>query len=89
MLSYLWKRDNSSVLWGALERADAEIHHSILPTNRQRFDRLTKALGVNSKAEVVRKAVNVLRYLLKEQKCGGTLVVENKREKTRKQLIPI
>jgi len=53
------------------------------------FDRLTKALGVNSKAEVVRKAVNVLRYLLKEQKCGGTLVVENKREKTRKQLIPI
>jgi len=53
------------------------------------LDRLTKALGVNSKAEVVRKAVNLLRYVLKEQKCGGALVVENKREKTTKQLIPI
>ena len=53
------------------------------------LDRLTKARGVNSKAEVVRKAANLLRYVLKEQECEGTLVVENKREKTGKQLIPI
>ena len=53
------------------------------------LDRLTKALDANSKAEVARKAMHLLRYVSKEQKCGGTLVVENKREKTRKQLIPI
>ena len=53
------------------------------------LERFTKALGVNSKAEVVRRAVNLLRYVLQEQKGGGTLVVEYKREKTRKQLIPI
>ena len=51
--------------------------------------RLTTALGVNSKADVVRRALNLLRYVLDEQKAGGRLVVENNREKTKKELIPI
>ncbi len=51
--------------------------------------RLTKALGVNSKADVVRRALNLYRYVLDEQKAGGRLVVENNRDKTKKELIPI
>jgi hypothetical protein len=48
-----------------------------------------KALGANSKAEVVRKAVNLLRYVLQEQKGGGRIVVENHRDNTKKEVIPI
>ena len=51
--------------------------------------RLTKALGVNSKADVVRRALNLLRYVLDEQKGGGRLVVENNRDKTKKEVIPL
>lgn len=51
--------------------------------------RLMKALGANSKAEVVRKAVNLLRYVLQEQKGGGRIVVENHRDNTKKEVIPI
>lgn len=53
------------------------------------LERLAKALGVSSKADVIRKAVNLLRYLLEEQKAGGKLVVENSRDKTKKELVPI
>ncbi len=53
------------------------------------LERLAKALGVSSKADVVRKAVNLLRYVLEEQKAGGKLVVENSRDKTKKELVPI
>lgn len=53
------------------------------------LERLTRILGVHSKADVVRKAVNLLRVVLEERKGGGTLVVENKRDRTRKELIPI
>jgi len=51
--------------------------------------RLTKALGVSSKADVVRRALKLFRYVLDEQKGGGKLVVENRRNKTKKELIPI
>ena len=53
------------------------------------LERLAKALGVSSKADVVCRAVNLLRYVLEEQKAGGKLVVENSRDKTKKELVPI
>jgi len=53
------------------------------------LERLTGILGVHSKADVIRKAVNLLRVVLEERKGGGTLIVENKRDRTRKELIPI
>ena len=53
------------------------------------LERLTKALGVNSKADVVRRALNLLRYVLDERKDGGRLVVENNRDKTKKEVVPI
>ena len=53
------------------------------------LERLAKSLGVSSKADVVRKAVNLLRYVLEEQKAGGKLIVENSRDKTKKELVQI
>jgi hypothetical protein len=53
------------------------------------LERLTNALGVASKADVDRRAVKLLRYVLEEQKGGGKLVLENRRDKTGKELIPI
>ena len=51
--------------------------------------RLTKRLGVQSKAEVVRKALNLLRYVLEEQKAGGRLIVENDKDLSKKEIITI
>jgi hypothetical protein len=53
------------------------------------LERMTKTLGAKSKADVVRKALNLLRYVLEEQKGGGKLMVENKRENSRKEVITI
>ena len=50
---------------------------------------LTKALGVKSKADVLRKALNLLNYVVRAQKEGGKLVVENKKDQSRKELITL
>ena len=50
---------------------------------------LIKALGVTSKAEVVRKAVNLLRYVVQQQREGGKLVVENRKENSRKEVVTL
>ncbi len=53
------------------------------------LERMIKTLGAKTKADVVRKALNLLRYVLEEQKGGGKLMVENKRENSRKEVITI
>ncbi len=50
---------------------------------------LTKALGVKSKADVLRKALNLLNYVVRAQEEGGKLVVENKKDKSRKEVITL
>jgi hypothetical protein len=50
---------------------------------------LTKALGVKSKADVLRKALNLLNYVVRAQEEGGKLVVENKKDQSRKELITL
>ena len=50
---------------------------------------LTKALGVKSKADVLRKALNLLKYVVRAQEEGGKLVVENKKDQSRKELITL
>lgn len=50
---------------------------------------LTKALGVKSKANVLRKALNLLNYVVRAQKEWGKLVVENKKDQSRKELITL
>ena len=51
--------------------------------------RLTKRLGVKSKGDAVRKALNLLQYLLEEQKGGGKLMVENTKNNSRKEVVTI
>lgn len=51
--------------------------------------RLTKRLGVKSKAEAVRKALNLLLYLLEERKGGGKPMVENAKNNSRKEVVTI
>ena len=50
---------------------------------------LTKRLGVKSKADAVRKALNLLQYVLEEQKGGGKLMVENTKNNSRKEIVTI
>jgi Arc/MetJ-type ribon-helix-helix transcriptional regulator len=53
------------------------------------LERMIKTLGAKTKADVVRKALNLLQYVLEEQKGGGKLMVENKRENSRKEVITL
>ena len=50
---------------------------------------LIKSLGVKSKADVLRKALNLLNYVVRAQKEGGKLVVENVKDKSRKEVITL
>ena len=50
---------------------------------------LIKALGVKTKADVLRKALNLLNYVVRAQEEGGKLVVENKKDKSRKEVITL
>ncbi len=50
---------------------------------------LIKALGVKSKADVLRKALNLLNYVVRAQEDGGKLVVENKKDKSRKEVVTL
>lgn len=50
---------------------------------------LIKALGVKSKADVLRRALNLLNYVVRAQEEGGKLVVENKKDKSRKEVITL
>ncbi len=50
---------------------------------------LIKALGVKSKADVLRKALNLLNYVVRAQEEGGKLVVENQKDKSRKEVITL
>lgn len=48
-----------------------------------------KSLNVTSKADVIRKALNLLNYVVQERSKGGKLYVENEREKVRKEIVTI
>jgi hypothetical protein len=50
---------------------------------------LTKALGVNPKAEFIPKTVDLLRLALWERRGEGRIVIESHRDKTKKELLPI
>ena len=81
------RRSGQHLWWRSVLIPKYTIHFSN-ETNRD-LARLTNALGVNSKADVVRRALNLLRIVVDEQKGGGRVVVENDRDKTKKELIPI
>ena len=53
------------------------------------LDALTKALGVKSKAEVVRKALSLLRFIVQAQSEGGRLIIENRDENSQREVITL
>lgn len=50
---------------------------------------LAKALRVKSKADVLRRALNLLSYVVRAQEEGGRLLVENEKDKSRKEVITL
>jgi hypothetical protein len=53
------------------------------------LENIRKQLGVTTKADVIRKAVNLLNYVVEERKDGGKLVIENEAKKVRKEIVTI
>ncbi len=53
------------------------------------LDALTRELGVKSKADVVRKALSLLRFIVKVQSEGGRLIIENPRERSQREVITL
>jgi len=50
---------------------------------------LRKALGAKSKADVLRKALNLLTYVIQAREEGARLVVENTKDNSRKEVITL
>jgi len=42
-----------------------------------------------TKAEALRKAIGLMRYVAKEQKSGAKLIIENPKENTKKEIVPL
>ena len=59
------------------------------PEVDQNIEKIAKALGVRTKADVVRKALNLLNYVVQEQEAGSKLILENERQNLKKELITI
>jgi len=53
------------------------------------LDEAQKALGAKTKADVIRKAVNLLNYVVSEKGKGGVLIIENRDENIRKEVVTI
>ncbi len=50
---------------------------------------IQKALDVGSKAEVIRKALSLVKYVVEERQRGGRLYVENEKDKVRKEIVTL
>lgn len=55
----------------------------------RQIDEIAKALHVPTKAEVVRKALGLLSYTIKEQQTGSKLVFENERKNIKKEVVTL
>jgi hypothetical protein len=53
------------------------------------IEELAHDLRVKTKADVLRKALGLLYFVVGEQKEGGRLIVENPHENLRKELVTI
>ena len=74
-------RVTHTIAAGSIEQnVPLEFDFSELPTARYR---------IKSKADVLRKALNLLNYVVRAQEEGGKLVVENKKDKSRKEVITL
>jgi hypothetical protein len=55
----------------------------------KQIDGIAKALHAPTKADVVRKALGLLSYTIKEQQTGSKLVFENERTNTKKEVVTL
>ena len=53
------------------------------------LEQVQKLLHATTKADVIRKAVNLLNFVVQEQEKGGKLIIENPRENLRKEIVTI
>jgi hypothetical protein len=59
------------------------------PQAEAELRQIQKALDVSSKADVIRKALSLVKYIVEERHNGGKLFVENEREKVRKEIVTL
>jgi hypothetical protein len=50
---------------------------------------IQKALDVGTKADVIRKALSLVKYIVEERQNGGKLFIENEKEKVRKEVVTL
>lgn len=55
----------------------------------QQIDLIARALNAPTKADVIRKALGLLSYVVKERDEGSTLVLENKKANVRKEIVTL
>ena len=55
----------------------------------QQIDMIARALNAPTKADVIRKALGLLSYVVKERDEGSTLVLENKKANIRKEIVTL
>ena len=53
------------------------------------IDQLAQELQLRTKADVLRKALGVLKYIVEEKRQGGRLFIENRQEGERKEIVAI
>jgi len=59
------------------------------PSVDRDIEEIGRDLGVTTKADVVRKALNLLKYVVRERKEGAKFVLENERQNTRKEIVTL
>jgi predicted transcriptional regulator len=55
----------------------------------RQIDQIAKALNANTKADVIRKALGLLTYVVREKAEGSTLIIENKEKNVRKEVVTL
>lgn len=53
------------------------------------LEQARRLLGATTKADVLRKAVNLLNFVVQEQEKGGKIIIENASENLRKEVVTI
>ena len=53
------------------------------------IEQLAQELQLRTKADVLRKALGVLKYIVEEKRQGGRLFIENRQEGERKEIVAI
>lgn len=59
------------------------------PEVDKQIEEIASKLDAPTKAEVIRKALGLLSYVVKEKDKGSALILENAKKKTRKEIVTL